>query len=151
MIGMAGEDRRRPIELLEQHDAGKRVGPGQLAETEGQSRLIAQLVSEAVGAADDKACCCSARIAPCAQPFCKGGAANGLAALVQRDKPFGRGERSFEQRAFCDASLLDAGFRIRAARFDFMQNCGADAHRPCKLIQPLLITLDQLALTSCDT
>ena len=39
MIGVPGKDRRRPVELFQQHGPGKQMRPGRLAERQQQVRL----------------------------------------------------------------------------------------------------------------
>ena len=55
MVGMPGQDRRRPIELLGDEDAGYLMGKGQPAERQDDVRPGPQILADAVGTADQKA------------------------------------------------------------------------------------------------
>src|SRR5688500_4323286 len=54
MIGMAGQDRRRPINLLHQHDPHQLMGPGRRAEREHSLHLAPQFRRKSVRPADHK-------------------------------------------------------------------------------------------------
>ena len=70
MIGMAGENSDRPIDLLHQHDAGESVRQRHGAERQGQMRTLPRETGGvAVGAADQQGGGLHAFVAPRAHAY----------------------------------------------------------------------------------
>src|SRR5262245_13909524 len=90
MIGMAGQNRDRPIELLGKHCAHKEVRPSLRAEGEREPRTALDLRWQSIRTTDDEQHARMALIAPLGELTRKGFARQRLAALVERDDK-GRG------------------------------------------------------------
>ena len=81
MVRMASNDRLCTVELLQQHHAGEHMRPGHRAEREEEVGAPADTLVKTVGTADDEGCA-----APLREAFGQEGAAQILAALVERDE-----------------------------------------------------------------
>ena len=81
---MSGQDRKGPINLLQQHDSYELMGPGRSPEGEAQVRLLAQHLSKAFGTADDEKNVGASGIVPGTQPARESLAGNIVAASVKR-------------------------------------------------------------------
>src|SRR5262245_5152274 len=76
MVGMTGQDRHRPIDLLHQHDSNQLMRPSCRSEAETHISGIAQADGKSVGAPGDEACGLTAAVAP---------GANELSESITRD------------------------------------------------------------------
>src|SRR5580658_5566902 len=122
MIGMAGENLLRAVELLEQHGPGEEMGPGHDAERQQEMRLLANRVGEPLGAADEKSEIADAAVSPALYALGEAFARQRLAARIERHEGGSRRRRREQQRAF---ALLDL---VRGKR-TFLLDV-AEAERP---------------------
>ena len=92
VIGMVRQDALRAIDLLDEHDAGQHVRPGERAEPEHEARLLDQGRIEPVGPADDESEMSAALFHPAGDALGEGGAVEWLAAAVERALARSNGE-----------------------------------------------------------
>src|SRR5690242_11136426 len=86
VIGMAGEDLLRPVQLLEQHAAHQQMRPGHLAERKHRVGTGDDGAAETVGPADRECHGAAAGVAPVSQAVGEFDAAPARTALVDRDQ-----------------------------------------------------------------
>ena len=100
MIGMAGVDLLRPVELLQQHAAHEEVRPGHRAQRDDRIGAVDNPGSEPLGAADRKGKGGGTTVAPRREPIGEIAAGPGRSLLVQRDEPGAGGLRGEDQFRF---------------------------------------------------
>src|SRR5262249_26867293 len=108
MVGMAGQDRHRPVNLLHQHDSDKLMRPSCRSECEGHIGIIQEPCRKTVGSPNHEAHDVTAAIAPTANSPSKV-VARGILTLAIQDSLDGIVGNGAEQR--------DCFFRHAALRF----------------------------------
>src|SRR5271154_6772899 len=143
MVGMSGQDREGAINLLQQHDSHKLMGPGRGAEGEAEVGALAQHLAEAIGAADGEENGSAAGIVPGPQPAGEGLTGHTVAAPVQGDDNGAVGDHARE----CDRFLEDATFGLACAAVPDLDDLNvADAEGAAGLGRPLAVAFGKLAL-----
>src|SRR6185437_8724649 len=116
MIGMAGEDLLRPVELLAEHGADHEMRPRHRPEGKETVGALAHGIGVTVGAADEKGDG-RRRLLPFGELRGKIGAGEAPAALVEGDDEGAFGQAGEEQFTLAGLAL---GHRQLAALFDFL-------------------------------
>src|SRR5919202_2494255 len=98
MIGMTGENRHGPVDLLGQEDAHEEMRPGRGAEGERKRRAAPDQGAVAVGTADQEARGRSPLVAQRRQAAGEARARKVVAALVERDQSGAFGAGGEERR-----------------------------------------------------
>lgn len=106
MIGVTGENRERPIDLLGRHDAHQLVRPGHGTEREDEIGFGAEVGIESVGTADDETDLRHALIAVATELGGKLRSRKTFAALVAGDAPARRAEHRANRFCFLALSIL---------------------------------------------
>ncbi len=133
MIGMAGVDLLRPVELLQQHAAHEEVRPGHRAQRDDRIGVLDDRGSEPLGAADREGEGRAAAIAPLREPVGEIPAGPGRALPVERDEPGAGGPGGEDQLGFAQ---LERGGRQAAL---FLQINDRDRRREASGIERLKV------------
>src|SRR5690242_618097 len=137
VIGMAGQNRRGPVDLFQKHHAHHLVRPGRGPERDHELSFAPQFGRKSVRPANDENYI-RRLVAEAAQMLGKGAAVDALAALVQGDEPV------FLREVGRDRSRLlgDSRGGIAGAAFrNFMNLDAAKAELAADIVKALAIAL----------
>src|SRR5579872_280060 len=119
MIGMAGNQLLRAVDLLDKQAARQEMWPGHIAKRQHQPGLLEQRLTMSVGASDQESGIGDSLIPPLLQLACEGLARELLAATIEGDQQRSLGNGGKEELALALDQLRRRQFPLL---LDFVQN-----------------------------
>src|SRR5215208_1439306 len=126
VIGMPGQERGGPIDLLQQHDPHQLMRPGGGAEGQPQVGAVAQHTAEAIRPADHEGRRRTAGVAPAPDPLGEFDTVEALAPLVESDADGAFRNDGGKRNRFLDHALFRLA-RLAFANFDNFNAAESDA------------------------